>query len=212
MIMQKKFDEHFPDLEVKEGHMLLTDLTVETFTAIFNAPDIGVPKKILEIGFNAGHSAFGFLEMFPETVVHSIDLGRHTYTRPCAQKIQSIFGERFKFGVKNSHDITPDNIIGENYDMVYIDGDHSKKGISNDYDICNKAKVEWILIDDYNLFRNIRELVDHIHISSDHPYTVRARIKFDNNVLLKDPEAKESHRMTTAILLQRTGTTDETIQ
>jgi len=209
MTLQEKYNEHFPNLKVREGHMLLTDITVEAFTSIF---DTIAPKKILEIGFNAGHSAFCFLEVLPETVVHSLDLGRHNYTRPCAQKLKSIFGERFKFGIKDSHHLTPDNIIGENYDMVYIDGDHSIEGIMNDYDLCNKAEIEWILIDDVNLFRHIRALVNHVHTSSHHPYRIAATLQFDNNQLIKNPQAEINDRMTTAMLLQRTGTTDENVQ
>lgn len=43
-----------------EGHLVLTERTVETLKRIYKHTEV---KSVLEIGFNAGHSAMGWLAL-----------------------------------------------------------------------------------------------------------------------------------------------------
>lgn len=199
MSIQDKYDEHFPDLKVREGHMLLTDRTTDVIQEII---DITKVKKVFEIGFNAGHSSFGFMSLDEELVYHSIDIGRWRYTRPCAKKLESLFGERFRFGIKDSKDIDFETL--KEYDMVYIDGDHTFEAFRKDYNNCVYAGIEYVLIDDITLFGNIRRFVKHVDASEDHPYEVVKYFDFDNDTVVRHPESEDVWKTTRAVLLKRT--------
>lgn len=179
MTLQNEFNELFPDYKkTKEGHASLTDRTCEVIKEIY---EIAQPKKILEIGFNAGHTAFGWLSMFPELHYHSIDICKHHYTVTHAKKIKDKFGERFKFGNTDSKKLTADHIQSNGYDFVFIDGDHTFDGISHDYQICKDAGTKWILIDDYSLRKYIRNLLQHINLSDNHPYEIVKIFTYDDH-------------------------------
>lgn len=177
MTLQDEFNQLFPDYKkTEEGHASLTDRTCEAIKEIY---EIAQPKRILEIGFNAGHTAFGWLSMFPELHYHSIDICKHDYTITHAKKIEEKFGERFKFGNKDSKTLTSDNIQG--YEFVFIDGDHSLRGINHDYWICKNAGTKWILIDDYDLRTYIEDLLKHINLSDNHPYEIVKIFTYDDH-------------------------------
>lgn len=141
-----------------EGHLSITDRTVETFTKIY---DIIQPNRILEIGFNAGHSAFMTLNILPEVIYHSIDIGYHAYTKVNADKLKEIFKERFDYRISNSSNMSARNIT--KYDAIFIDGDHSVSGLTSDLRLASDAGIEYILIDDYSedWFPAIVELTEH---------------------------------------------------
>ena len=46
-------------------------------------------KSILEIGFNAGHSAALYTYANPEIIIRSFDLCLHKYTKPCSELLAS---------------------------------------------------------------------------------------------------------------------------
>ena len=198
-MIQDQFDEHFPGLVVNEGHMLLTDMTTNALQELI---DVTKVKKVFEIGFNAGHSAFGFLTLNPGVVYHSIDIGRHKYTRPCAETMKSLFEDRFEFSIKDSLTITAESIVSENYDMVYIDGDHKFDSFRKDYQLCVDAKIEYVLIDDINLFGEIRSFVDHLNTSKNHPYTIVQYFDFENDTVRRNPTAAQEWKITKAVLLK----------
>lgn len=199
-MIQDKYDEKVGAVKVREGHMLLTDVTTDVLKEIIDMTQV---KKVFEIGFNAGHSAFGFLSIDPDVHYHSIDIGRYRYTKDCADTIKSLFGERFKFGIKDSLTVTPDNLESENYDMVYIDGDHRFASFRKDFQLCVDVGVEYILIDDITLFGSIREFVESLDGSDRHPYSVVKYFDFDNDVLRRDPLAAPEWKITRAALLKR---------
>ena len=86
-------------------------------------------RIVLEIGFNAGHSALLILEANPEIRYIGIDLGRHAYTAPCANYIKVEYGERFDIYFGSSTDVLPEFIATEasnDIDLVHIDGGHTE--------------------------------------------------------------------------------------
>ena len=164
-------------LKKVEGHLIPTDKTIEAFTEIY---DVVQPSKVLEIGFNAGHSAYMSLTMLPEVVYNSVDIGRHSYTQVNADRLKDIFGERFDYEEINSQDMTPSSI--EDYDLIFIDGDHSVKGITSDLNLANDAKMPYILVDDYNpkWFRVIIELVNHFLNKENFPYKIVKTFNYES--------------------------------
>lgn len=141
-----------------EGHLLPTDKTVATFSEIY---DIVNPKKILEIGFNAGHSAFMSLELLPDVKYRSVDICRHKHTSINGTLLEDMYPDRFLLKNADSKNIVPSTL--KSYDMIFIDGDHSIVGLTSDIFLAKAAGIEYILVDDYHpkWFQNIIDLVDH---------------------------------------------------
>lgn len=175
--MQEGFNALFPRYKKREeGHALLTERTCDVIKEIY---EVTKPESVLEIGFNAGHTAFGWLSMFPELQYHSIDICQHRYTETHAKIIKEKFGDRFKFGNIDSRKVNADMI--KTYDMVFIDGDHRFEGLRHDYIICANAKIKWILIDDYTLKGYITTFLNHINNSENHPYTMVDVYEYDDH-------------------------------
>jgi hypothetical protein len=59
-------------------------------------------NNVLEIGFNAGHSALLMLTANPSLFLTCIDLCEHEYTMPCIEYLHNIFGNRINLIQGNS--------------------------------------------------------------------------------------------------------------
>ena len=130
--------------------------------------------KICEIGFNAGHSTMLLLlgrdkKPLDFTI---FDIGKHPYTKPCLNYIQSQFSQiNFEY-IEGDSTVSMPKWIKANvkqmglYDVVHVDGGHSEHCISNDMknaDILVK-KGGIVIIDDTNL-PHINKYVDE-YVSS----------------------------------------------
>lgn len=176
MNLEKEFSELFPRfVNGIEGHCKLNEKTIECAQSIYAIVE---PKNMLEIGFNAGHSAYMWLTLFPELKLHAIDICQHSYTLYHMEKLKEIFGDRFTYGKGDSRKLNQNFVT--KFDFVFIDGDHTFEGVSNDYGLCNRAKTPWILIDDYNNLRGPRFLSEHIKNSDNHPYTWIDLFEYDD--------------------------------
>jgi FkbM family methyltransferase len=96
------------------------------------------PKAIMEIGFNAGHSALLFLAMTPpDTKVVSFDLGEYAYVFAAKRYIDSVFPGRHTlvtgdstFTIPNyeeqvAHRMNdPVTAPPHKFDLIFIDGGH----------------------------------------------------------------------------------------
>ena len=108
--------------------------------------DIVQPKVMVEIGFNAGHSATIFLEHLPELKLYAYDIALRNYTEPCGEALMKHYGERFVYETKDSHKM--ENI--PECDLLFIDGDHSYNGVKNDMNLVMKTNARYVLCDDMN--------------------------------------------------------------
>ena len=96
------------------------------------------PKSIMEIGFNAGHSALLFLAITPpETKVVSFDLGEYAYVFAAKRYIDSVFPGRHtlvtgdstvtipKYEEQVAHRMkNPETAPPLRFDFIFIDGGH----------------------------------------------------------------------------------------
>ena len=78
-------------------------------------------KNIMEIGFNAGHSAELFLK-YTSAHVTSFDLGEHPYVAHAKEYIDAYYPGRHTLILGDST-VTVPNCIGK-YDVIFIDGGH----------------------------------------------------------------------------------------
>jgi hypothetical protein len=106
-------------------------------------------ENILEIGFNAGHSALLFLLSNSDSKLVCFDYCEHKYTYKCYEYLRKEFGERIELIKGNSND-TVMKYYYENskrFDLLHIDGGHEDRVVNNDFFNCYKlAKEDSIII------------------------------------------------------------------
>ena len=134
---------------------------------------------ILEIGFNAGHSAALMLLANPHSKILHFDLAEHAYGKPCYDYLKSVFGpHRFIDFVAgdstqtvaryNNAPNTPlatlvkTNPSFKGFDLLHIDGGHSDNVARSD--ITQTAKYanptrNTMIFDDTN-YQNLQAIVD----------------------------------------------------
>jgi predicted O-methyltransferase YrrM len=98
-------------------------------------------KNIMEIGFNAGHSADLFLSMNNDIKLTSFDIGVHKYVDYGKKFIDNKYPGRHNLilgdsarTVKEFYKENP----GIKFDLIFIDGDHSEIGAISDLFNCQK--------------------------------------------------------------------------
>lgn len=94
-------------------------------------------KKILELGFNAGHSALLLLlGALPDTEITFVDIGIHPYVPPCFQYLNSKFPAAKLLLLGDSRLYLPQIVLKDNqreiYDVIHMDGGHDKDCVVND--------------------------------------------------------------------------------
>jgi predicted O-methyltransferase YrrM len=85
-------------------------------------------KTVLEIGFNAGHSAEMFLISNPDVKVTSIDIGMHQYSYIGAKYFETYYPGRHEMIWGDSTQMVPyytANNRGKTFDLIFIDGGHT---------------------------------------------------------------------------------------
>lgn len=112
-------------------------------------------KRIVEIGFNAGHSSEVFLENCPNASVIAFDLNTHRYTKFGVDYMQKKFRDRFTLIEGNSLHKVPEFALaykGEKFDLIFIDGGHSYQCCLEDIVNCQKLATDGAIlwVDDYN--------------------------------------------------------------
>ena len=91
--------------------------------------------SLLEVGFNAGHSALLALDNNPSLRYHGIDIGLHPYTRVCASILEVAFGDRFQLEFRDSRQRLPamlaEGAAGD-FDVIHVDGGHDAEKFEQD--------------------------------------------------------------------------------
>lgn len=113
------------------------------------------PKNILEIGFFAGSSSYCWLQLSDakltsvDPMVNLYDSAiPHTGRPENVDKLKAAFPDRFTFIQKDSKLVRPD-LAGQQFDLMFIDGDHAPIGIRNDFNLALELNIPWVLVDDF---------------------------------------------------------------
>lgn len=125
--------------------------------AVFLADTLQIiqPKNILETGFFMGASSSMWLHLSDATLT-SVDPMVNLYDpsvkhdgRPeNVNKLKIQFPGRFTFLQKDSREVRPD-LVGQKFDLFFIDGDHLDTGIRNDLQLAIDLDIPWVLVDDF---------------------------------------------------------------
>ena len=95
--------------------------------------------SVMEIGFNAGHSAEVFLKNNPQLTLTSFDLGYHKYVTPAKEYIDLMYPNRHTLILGDST-ITIPSYLKDNkntkFDIIFIDGGHDYKIAKTDMQNC----------------------------------------------------------------------------
>lgn len=106
---------------------------------------------ILEIGFNAGHSALLYLISNSYSKIHFFDLGEHAYSRGCFNYLSRQFPDRMSVTWGDSTLTVPSHPISV-FDLIHIDGGHSRYVAESDFYNCRPFANEYtyLIVDDYD--------------------------------------------------------------
>ena len=97
-------------------------------------------NTVMEIGFNAGHSAELFLSSNKNINLVSFDIGIHEYVNIGKKFIDRTYPGRHTLIIGNSLDTVPKYIKQENkkFDIIFIDGGHDYNVAKSDLFNCKK--------------------------------------------------------------------------
>jgi len=110
--------------------------------------------SMLEIGFGRGYgtmcAAKAFHDMGIEGKIVTIDPNLdEDFVRNLTQVFPKSWFSMIQFAKGTSNNVLPQ--VKENFDMIYIDGDHTYEGVKSDWNNCKDKFNKFLLFDDYHL-------------------------------------------------------------
>jgi hypothetical protein len=132
-----------------EGYSQQVEGQVKKIKELTSKPDI----KVMEIGFNAGHSAELMLENNKTLTLTSFDLGQYNYVLPGKEFINMTYPGRHTLYLGDSTMSIPvftQQNPDVKFDVIFIDGGHlypiAKADIDNCFHLAHKDTI--VMVDD----------------------------------------------------------------
>jgi len=108
-----------------------------------DALQLALPRRVLEIGFNLGYSSAIWLELGIQQLT-AVDISTRPETLEAAETLTKMCPLRFCYynrkNLPESHDF---------FDLIFIDGDHSERGVLEDIDLGLRLGIEHFFFDDW---------------------------------------------------------------
>lgn len=117
-------------------------------------------RRVLEIGFNAGHSALLFLSAGGGANEYTFfDLGGHSYVRPCLEYVRKQFPSIDMTYIEGDSTRTLPEFVAADatkkgtYDLVHVDGGHDRDVVLSDVSVAIDlvAPGGLMILDDTNI-------------------------------------------------------------
>jgi len=157
------------DKSDEEGHIAQTPYFCSILSETINMLPLSQPPRILQIGFNAGHSTLAMLRLCPNIQIVSVDLGEHGYTKPCNEYISNLFPGQHTLIIGNSLEVLP-KLTDQVFDVFFIDGGHAYETAFKDLENCRaiaqRGGAACVILDD------VIRLLPEAQIVSNAPYTI----------------------------------------
>lgn len=128
--------------------------TPEYYRVKYAVAECVKPRSILEIGVRAGYSAAAFLQAGHTTHFTGLDLNAGTwggvkdYQAHAQKALAKYEGVTVDLQFGDSQQL--DRLPGGPYDLVHVDGDHSRAGAMHDVTLALDSGAKWVLVDDYD--------------------------------------------------------------
>ena len=116
--------------------------------------------SLLEVGFNAGHSALLALCANRELRYVGVDIGHHAYTKPCFEYLRTAFGNRIELHIGDSREILPRMRQSWSFGAYAIDGGHGYDcALSDLINVCRLGPTGALVLVDNIAYGPIRAAV-----------------------------------------------------
>lgn len=145
-------------------------------------------RSYLEVGFGRGYSAYSAAmaleEMGGSGRVTSIDVKfDRTHLNNLQTALPSQWSERIDLIEGKSVDVVPRLA---DFDMIYIDGDHTYNGIKADWEVCRDKWKSVVLFDDYHLPTKVMKDIECSRLIDEINDDTKELIVMDRRIFLDD--------------------------
>ena len=136
-------------------------------------------RSIVEVGFNAGHSCALYLYSNPNIEIVAFDLCEHEYSQLCAEYLRGKYNLEFIEG--DSSFTIPLYNLDNTFDLIHIDGGHTKTQALLDINNCQKfaGGQTLLIVDDANLL-GIESTIEYLS-----SHNILVEVNYDSLGLIK---------------------------
>lgn len=138
--------------------------TPEVFDILTETIRITEARRLLEIGFYAGHSTSYWAELMPKYSKIISCCPDHSKGRECAPIVMEKY-PNVKVYLIPSPDIY-EILKGRWFDLAFIDGSHSKKNVIQDTVMCDRLEIPYRIYDNVE-WKSIRKIISALESMGD---------------------------------------------